>query len=157
MTLMDTSTPNSPLPSGGACRLTDRGVIRAVGADAASFLHGQLSNDVSRLGSAQARLGAYCSPQGRMLASLVFARSGLGIKHGIAPANCVGVIDSDYRGEIKVQLIRDALRDNMPHFIDHGDRIAQGLLMPVEKTHFEIVDALSATVRGTGGLGSTGK
>ena len=76
MTLMDTSTPNSPLPSGGACRLTDRGVIRAVGADAASFLHGQLSNDVSRLGSAQARLGAYCSPQGRMLASLVFARSG---------------------------------------------------------------------------------
>jgi len=76
MTRMDTSTPNSPLPSGGACRLSDRGVIRAVGADAASFLHGQLSNDVSRLGSAQARLGAYCSPQGRMLASLVFARSG---------------------------------------------------------------------------------
>lgn len=88
---------------------------------------------------------------------LIYGRSGMAFKSDIRLSNCVGVIDSDYRGEIKVQLIRDALRDNMPHFIDHGDRIAQGLLMPVEKTRFEIVDALSATVRGTGGLGSTGK
>ena len=73
---MDTLTPQSPLLAGGACLLADRGVIRAVGADAATFLHGQLSNDVSRLGTAQARLGAYCTPQGRMLASFVYARAG---------------------------------------------------------------------------------
>jgi folate-binding protein YgfZ len=60
----------------GACTLPDWGVIRAVGADAASFLHGQLSNDVSHLGPAQARLGAYCTPQGRMLASFIYARPG---------------------------------------------------------------------------------
>lgn len=75
---MDTPTPHSPLPSGGACRLVDRGVIRASGADAASFLHGQLSNDVSRLDAAHARLAAYCTPQGRMLASFVYARAGAG-------------------------------------------------------------------------------
>jgi folate-binding protein YgfZ len=61
---------------GGACALPDWGVIRAVGADAATFLHGQLSNDVSQLGATQARLGAYCTPQGRMLASFIYARPG---------------------------------------------------------------------------------
>lgn len=76
---MNTSLPAtdpSPLPSftGGACALPGLGVIRATGADAASFLHGQLSNDVQRLDAARARLGAYCTPQGRMLASFVYAR-----------------------------------------------------------------------------------
>jgi tRNA-modifying protein YgfZ len=61
---------------GGACALPDWGVIRAAGADAAGFLHGQLSNDVSHLGPTQARLGAYCTPQGRMLASFIYARPG---------------------------------------------------------------------------------
>ncbi|HNG82005.1 MAG TPA: folate-binding protein, partial [Burkholderiaceae bacterium] len=60
--------------AGGACRLPQWGVIRAVGADAAAFLHGQLSNDVKGLGPAQARLAAFCSAQGRMLASLLVAR-----------------------------------------------------------------------------------
>lgn len=60
----------------GACSLPDWGVIRAVGADAATFLHGQLSNDVTRLDTAHARLGAYCTPQGRMLASFIYARPG---------------------------------------------------------------------------------
>ena len=83
---MDTTTANTHFPEnadqtgapgcGGACTLSDWGVIRAVGADAASFLHGQLSNDVSRLGPTQARLAAYCTPQGRMLASFIYARSG---------------------------------------------------------------------------------
>jgi folate-binding protein YgfZ len=59
----------------GACALPDWGVIRAAGADAATFLHGQLSNDVSRLDLAHARLGAYCTPQGRMLASFIYART----------------------------------------------------------------------------------
>ena len=61
-------------PAGGACALPDWGVIRAAGAEAATFLHGQLSNDVSRLDLAHARLGAYCTPQGRMLASFLYAR-----------------------------------------------------------------------------------
>jgi folate-binding protein YgfZ len=61
---------------GGACRLTDRGVLRASGADSATFLHSQLSNDVSKLDPQHARLGAYCTAQGRMLASFVYARQG---------------------------------------------------------------------------------
>jgi tRNA-modifying protein YgfZ len=62
------------LPTGGACRLPTWGVLHATGADAASFLHGQLSNDISHLDGTQARLAAYCNAQGRMLASLVCAR-----------------------------------------------------------------------------------
>jgi hypothetical protein len=78
---MNTSLPAtdlSPLSpfGGGACALPGLGVIRATGTEAASFLHGQLSNDVQRLDAAHARLGAYCTPQGRMLASLVYARHG---------------------------------------------------------------------------------
>jgi len=77
---MDTTTAfpaqSAELRSSGACVLPDWGVIRAVGADAATFLHGQLSNDVSRLDLAHARLGAYCTPQGRMLASFVYTRAG---------------------------------------------------------------------------------
>ena len=76
---MDTTTAfpaqSAELRSSGACVLPDWGVIRAVGADAATFLHGQLSNDVSRLDLAHARLGAYCTPQGRMLASFVYTRA----------------------------------------------------------------------------------
>ena len=63
-----------PASTAGACRLPQLGLIRAVGADAASFLHGQLSNDVKLIGPGRARLAAYCSAQGRMLASLVFAQ-----------------------------------------------------------------------------------
>lgn len=88
---------------------------------------------------------------------LLYSRSGHAFKSDTRLSNCVGVIDSDYRGEVKVRLIRDVLGDNHPHFIDHEDRIAQGMLVPVEKTHFEIVNSLSTTVRGAGGLGSTGK
>lgn len=64
----------APLGPAGACALPEWGVIRAAGAEAATFLHGQLSNDVSRLDLAHARLGAYCTPQGRMLASFIYAR-----------------------------------------------------------------------------------
>jgi len=70
-----TATP-SPAPAlSGALRLADWGLIRAQGADAASFLHGQLTQDVTALGPAQARLGGYCSPKGRLLASFVFWRA----------------------------------------------------------------------------------
>ena len=85
--------------------------------------------------------------------ALVFARSGLGIKHGIAPANCVGVIDSDYRGEILVGLQNSGDTD---YTIQPGDRIAQLMLTPVIQASVTLVDELDDTARGAGGFGSTG-
>ena len=86
--------------------------------------------------------------------ALVFARSGLGIKHGIAPANCVGVIDSDYRGEILVGLQNSSDAD---YTIQPADRIAQLMITPVVQAQIHMVDDLGETVRGSGGFGSTGK
>ena len=86
--------------------------------------------------------------------ALVFARSGLGIKHGIAPANCVGVIDSDYRGEILVGLQNSSDTD---YTIQPGDRIAQLMITPVVQAQVTLVDELDDTQRGAGGFGSTGK
>ena len=85
--------------------------------------------------------------------ALVYARSGLGIKHGIAPANCVGVIDSDYRGEIKVGLQNSGSED---YTVQPGDRIAQLMIAPVIQAQLTLVDELDDTQRGTGGFGSTG-
>lgn len=86
--------------------------------------------------------------------ALVFARSGLGIKHGVAPANCVGVIDSDYRGEIMVGLQNSGESD---YTIQPADRIAQLMITPVVQAQVELVDELDDTDRGTGGFGSTGR
>lgn len=86
--------------------------------------------------------------------ALIFARSGLGIKHGIAPANCVGVIDSDYRGEILVGLQNSGQED---FTIRPGDRIAQMMITPVVQAQIRMTDDLDETQRGAGGFGSTGK
>ena len=86
--------------------------------------------------------------------ALVFARSGLGIKHGIAPANCVGLIDSDYRGEIMVGLQNSGDTD---YTVQPGDRIAQLMITPVIQAQINMVDELDDTARGAGGFGSTGK
>ena len=86
--------------------------------------------------------------------ALIFSRSGLGIKHGVAPANCVGVIDSDYRGEILVGLQNSGDAD---YTIQPGDRIAQMMITPVVQAQLRMVDELDDTARGTGGFGSTGK
>ncbi len=83
----------------------------------------------------------------------MYARSGLGIKHGIAPANCVGVIDSDYRGEIKVGLQNSGSED---YTVQPGDRIAQLMIAPVIQARLTLVDELDDTQRGAGGFGSTG-
>ena len=85
---------------------------------------------------------------------LVFARSGLASKRGIAPANKVGVIDSDYRGEIMVALHNHS---SVPQVISHGERIAQIVFMPYAAASFDVVDELDDTARGAGGFGSTGK
>ena len=86
--------------------------------------------------------------------ALVFARSGLGIKHGVAPANCVGVIDSDYRGEVMVGLQNSGRED---YTIAPGDRIAQLMITPVVQAQVRLVDQLDETQRGAGGFGSTGQ
>lgn len=83
----------------------------------------------------------------------IFARSGLATKQGLRPANCVGIIDSDYRGEIKVALHNDLSSDQ---FIHDGTRIAQIIFLPYPVITFKEVDSLSETDRGEGGFGSTG-
>ena len=83
----------------------------------------------------------------------VFARSGLAAKKGLRPANCVGVIDSDYRGEIFVPLHNDS---GELQTIADGDRIAQLIIRPYMTVDFTEVDELSETERGEGGFGSTG-
>lgn len=85
---------------------------------------------------------------------LVYARSGLACKKGLAPANKVGVIDSDYRGEIMVALHNQSREART---ISHGERIAQLVIAPYFKAEFCEEEELSETVRGEGGFGSTGK
>ena len=83
----------------------------------------------------------------------IYARSGLPAREGLRPANCVGIIDSDYRGEWIVALHNDG---TMPSTINSGDRIAQVVFGSFIATGFEVVDELSNTSRGNGGFGSTG-
>lgn len=87
-------------------------------------------------------------------AAFVYARSGLGIKHGICLANGVGVIDSDYRGEICVGLCNISQK---PYTVEMGERVAQMVIMPVDGAEYEEVSDINSTERGQGGFGSTGK
>ncbi len=87
-------------------------------------------------------------------AGLIYARSGLASKKGLAPANKVGVIDADYRGEIMVALHNHS---EMAATIEPGERIAQLVIAPYVSANFNLVEELSDTVRGEGGFGSTGK
>ena len=83
----------------------------------------------------------------------VFARSGLSSKFGVSLANCVGVIDSDYRGEVKISVINHS---SEPYTIKNGERIAQLVVMPVDLCEYGFTNELDETDRGTGGFGSTG-
>ena len=86
-------------------------------------------------------------------AGLIYARSGLASKKGLAPANKVGVVDCDYRGEVKVALHNHS---EVPQTISVGERVAQLVITPYITASFVTVDELSETVRGAGGFGSTG-
>jgi dUTP pyrophosphatase len=92
----------------------------------------------------------------------IYSRSGHGFKQGVRLANCVGIIDSDYRGELLVKLTGDHYhlggggRVESCLEIKAGDRIAQGIIVPVEQVQFEWSNELSSTERGAGGFGSTG-
>ena len=85
--------------------------------------------------------------------AFLYARSGLATKKGITLANCVGVVDSDYTGEIKVGLIN---LSNEEYTVTNGERIAQMVIMPVAQANLIVVDELEETERGSGGFGSTG-
>lgn len=90
-------------------------------------------------------------PEG--MCGLIFARSGLASKKGLAPANKVGLIDSDYRGEIMVALHNHT---NEVRTVENGERVAQLVIMPYVAAEYTLCDALSDTARGDGGFGSTG-
>ena len=91
-------------------------------------------------------------PEG--LVGLIFARSGLATKRSLAPANKVGVIDSDYRGEIMVALHNHS---DKPQTVEAKERVAQIAFVPYVAAAFEVADELGDTERGTGGFGSTGR
>ena len=100
---------------------------------------------------------AFEVPAGHVM--LIFSRSGHGFKQDMRLANCVGVIDSDYRGEVRVKLTKDPHWDDerrLSPFIKPGDRIAQAMILPVPVVELELADSLTETQRGTGGFGSTG-
>ena len=86
--------------------------------------------------------------------AFIFPRSSVSSKFGVSLANCVGVVDSDYRGEIKVPLINHS---SEPYTVKDGDRIAQMVIMPVVLPEFIPADELDDTARGAGGFGSTGR
>ena len=90
----------------------------------------------------------------RGYAGLIYARSGLACKRGLAPANKVGVVDSDYRGEFMIVLHNHG---DVPQTIEHGERIAQLVITPVFTPGFTEVEELTDTQRSGGGFGSTGK
>jgi dUTP pyrophosphatase len=90
----------------------------------------------------------------RYIVGLVFPRSGLAARHGISLANAVGVIDSDYKGEVLIALINQGDKE---YLINPGERVAQIVFMPVFKVKLEETDTLEDTARGTGGFGSTGQ
>lgn len=87
-------------------------------------------------------------------ALMIYSRSGHGFNHSLRLANCVGVIDSGYRGEVKVKLRMDSLSEH--YGVMAGDRIAQAMLIPVPHVRLVLADDLTDTARGVGGFGSTG-
>ncbi len=95
-------------------------------------------------------------PAGHVM--LVYSRSGMGFLHGIRLANCVGVVDAGYLGEVMVKLTCDEQYDDLPcPVIKPGDRIAQAMVIQVEACEFELVDELNDSARGTSGFGESGK
>lgn len=97
---------------------------------------------------------AFEIPEGWVM--MIFSRSGSGFGKDTRLANCVGIIDSDYRGQVRVKLTRDPSNSEVL-IVSNGDRIAQAVLMPVLQVEFDLVDELSSTERGAGGFGSTGQ
>ncbi len=123
----------------------------SAGADLYALLDGELVIEAGETKLVRTGL-AMEIPEG--YAGLIYARSGLASKRGLAPANKVGVVDADYRGEVMVALHNHSASAQT---ITHGERIAQLVIAPFLKATFEASEVLSDTVRGEGGFGSTGR
>jgi dUTP pyrophosphatase len=135
-------SPNAVLPT--------YGTENAAGADLSACLFAPITIDPGQTFVVKTGLTMEI-PEGYV--GLIYARSGLATKRGLAPANKVGVIDSDYRGEIMVALYNQS---ELPQKIEPGERIAQLVIAPYLQGIFNEVDELSDTTRGAGGFGSTG-
>ena len=135
--------PNAKLPSYGSCE--------AAGADLYACLDAPVTIAPGEIFWVPTGI-ALEVPKG--CAGLVYARSSMGAKRGLAPANKVGVVDSDYRGEIRVVLLNHS---KLPQTLEPGERVAQFVITPVLQPQYECVEELSDTDRGEGGFGSTGK
>ena len=135
-------SPNAVLPT--------YGTENAAGADLSACLFAPITIDPGKTFVVKTGLTMEI-PEGYV--GLIYARSGLATKRGLAPANKVGVIDSDYRGEIMVALYNQS---ELPQKIEPGERIAQLVIAPYLQGVFNEVDELSDTTRGAGGFGSTG-
>lgn len=107
------------------------------------------SGEIVKIGT-----GLSCAIDENNAVILIYARSSLATKFGIAPANCVGVVDSDYRGEIMVALHNSSKK---PYTITPNERIAQMVITPIFTPEIIETDTLEETTRGEGGFGSTGK
>ena len=134
-------------------KLPARGSAFAAGYDLYACLDGDKELIIPPHATAMLPTGlSFALPEGTFGA--VVARSGLASKQGLRPANCLGVIDSDYRGELRVALYNESDTDYVIH---DGDRIAQLMVLPVVQPTLEFVDELDETERGAGGFGSTGR
>lgn len=138
-------------------KLNERAVVPTYGSagSAGGDLYSAEENDITVAPGQTVFIGTGLAveiPEG--LVGLVYARSGLACKKGLAPANKVGVIDSDYRGEIKVALYNHGKEAQT---VAKGERIAQLVIAPFVFAEYEETDDLSDTARGEGGFGSTGR
>ncbi|WP_033154052.1 dUTP diphosphatase [Pseudobutyrivibrio ruminis] len=134
-----------------SAKLPERGSVSAAGYD----LFADVAEDVTIAPHETKMIGTGLAmeiPEGYF--GGIFARSGLSAKEGLRPANCVGVVDSDYRGEIKVALHNDG---EQARVITPAEKIAQLVVVPFLSVDFNEVSSLSDTARGEGGFGSTGK
>ena len=138
----------------GKAKLPERATATSAGADLCACI------DDIVLGNVYGTRDRKLIPTGLAIAvptgygGFVFARSGLSSKFGVSLANCVGVIDSDYRGEVKISVINHS---DEPYTVKNGERIAQLVIMPVDLCEYGLCDELDDTERGTGGFGSTGR
>ena len=132
-------------------RLPVYGSCEAAGADLYACLDESISIDPGKTAFVPTGI-ALEVPKG--CAGLIYARSGMACKRGLAPANKVGVIDSDYRGEVMVALYNHG---SVPQIVENGERVAQLVITPVLTPAYEVAEDLDVTIRGKGGFGSTGK
>ena len=139
-------------PKGKLAQLPKHATSGAAGAD----LHANIDEEVTipPMGRALVPTGLAIELPDASYGAFVFARSGLAVKHGLTLSNSVGVIDSDYRGEIVVALFNHSSEERT---VEDGQRVAQLVITPYVTADFILSDELGNTERGSGGFGSTGK